>query len=220
MILKVLYTLINPNNVEAKTKGPPLDMLCISFWAMKPLDGPRQGSCCLFKGLCDTFCALFFCVYSPDHLLYLMIGWVSLYLICTWKMKFIHSFGKSELVEHTHINFWSKKWNPRRANLHMLGRHREYVCTFNEKCPLMVGMVYYDRPFMDHIERKKDQIYCWRIASKVNYDRLLVNYNRTFLEYIGRKQFFREYGEIWLTVGKLWSIFYKNCKIIISEKQL
>ena len=97
---------------------------------------------------------------------------------CTWWLGEFHciwfapgkwnlySFGKSELVEHTHINFWSKKWNPRRANLHMLGRHREYVCTFNEKFPLMVGMVYYDRPFMDHIEWKNDNIFTEKINER------------------------------------------------------
>ena len=78
--------------------------------------------------------------------------------------------------------------------VHRLGQPLEHVCTFCEKCLLLVGKVNYDRPFMAHIERKIRQYFLLKMANKVNYDRPLVkydrpliNYDRPLLGYKGRK---------------------------------
>ena len=75
---------------------------------------------------------------------------------------------------------------------------------------------------MDHFRRKIRQ-FLLKMESKVNYNRLLVNYDQPFLGW--RKMF--EQGKIWLTVGKLWLVIrnlylqqniFKFCIIIKKGK--
>ena len=132
-------------------------------------------------------------------------------LFCLGKLKFTHFLGKKRVSE----NLWSKIWNPG-AIVHMLGQHLEYVSTFGGKCQPLVGRVNYDRPFMDHIVRKKTQFFL-KIASKVNYDRLLVNYDRPIIGYIGRKKWHGKQGKLWSTDGKLWST--KNVELRVYGKE-
>ena len=49
-----------------------------------------------------------------------------------------------------------------------------------------MGKVNYDRPFMDHIGWKKDNIFTEN-ACKVNHYGPLVKYDRPFIVYIGRE---------------------------------
>ena len=108
-----------------------------------------------------------------------MIERILLYLFWLGKLKFTHFLGKKRVSE----NFRSKIWNPG-AIVHMLGQHLECVSTFGGKYQPLVGRVKYDRPFMDDIVRKNTQ-FLLNIASKVNYDRLLVNYDRTSRSALG-----------------------------------
>ena len=126
-----------------------------------------------------------------------MIGRILSCLFCLGKLKFTHFLGKKRVSE----NFWSKIWNPGRAIEHMLGQHLEYVSTFGEKCPPLVGRVNYDRPFMDHSGRYKDNWHLFLI--KVRFQ---TNWGAPFVT-PNIERFFGKFSSLvllsWPTIGFL-----------------